>query len=249
MADTNDNSVAEPSKRDAMALGLILHEPLLELFCDIVGQPRIRLPPPLDHPVDEPWSIRSERVRVWIAEFIWEKSNFILLDREIDRILNVLEGKAWRNRRQDVEICQAIDQDSLLEAILLLMERETVFEGTMTKLQRELVKVGKRAGLDVKAKNWPKGSPQLSSRIRTVEHLLAKAKITVKRTRDSYERRVTLKRLPNDGQTSSTSQGSSVDKSHHPKAQRRHDANDPETRANIFARVSSPPERKSHETH
>lgn len=239
MSDTEGNKVSSPAQRpDALALGLILSEPLLELFCDILGQPRIRLPPTYDHPAEEPWSIRSERVRAWIAEFVWERSSLILQDREIDRILNVLEGKAWRDQRRDVELCQAIEQDSLLEAILLLMERETLFEGTMTKFDLELVKVAKRAGLDVKAKNWPKGTPQLSSRIRDLEHLLGKAQIIVERNRDSYERKITLKRQTNDGPASAPSQAPSVDKSHHPTTQRPNDATDTEKRADVFARLS-----------
>lgn len=244
MPDANSNTVDASPKPDALALDMILNEPLLELFCDIVGQPCIRLPPPRDLPAEEPWKIRSERVRAWIADLIWERFRFILLDREIDRILNVLEGKAWRDQRRNVELCHAIEQDSLFEAILLFMEEETLFEGTMTKLLRELVKVGKRAGLDVKARDWPKGSPQLSSRIGKLEHLLAAAQIGVERNRDSYERRVILKRMPHDGGASPPSQGPSVDKSHHPKAQRQHDATDPEKRAMLFARVSQPIERK-----
>lgn len=113
----------------------------------------------------------------------------------------------------------------------------------MTKFDRELVKVAKRAGLNVKAKNWPKGTPQLSSRIRALEHLLGKARITVERNRDSYERKIILKRQTNDGPASAPSQAPSIDKSHHPKKQCRNDATDLEQRAELFARLSQPIER------
>lgn len=232
----------EHVKQDALALEMILAEQP-ELFCDIVGTPRIRLPPVRDHPAEEPWCLRSERVRAWIAEFMWEQSKLVLLDREIDRILNVLEGKAWHDQRRDLELCDAIEQEPVLEALLLFMEKEGRFEGTMTQLRRKLVKVARRADLDVKARNWPKGTPQLSNRIRALEHLLAKAQITVERRRGSYQRRIILERKTHDGASSSPSQGPSIDKSHHPKDQRRNDATDPEKRASIFARVTQPNER------
>jgi len=232
----------EHVKQDALALEMILAEQP-ELFCDIVGTPRIRLPPARDHPPEEPWCLRSERVRAWIADFFWEKSKRVLLDREIDRILNVLEGKAWQDQRRDLELCDAIEQDPVLEALLLFMEKEGRFEDTMTQLMKKLVKVARRAGLDVKARNWPKGTPQFSNRIRALEHLLAKAQITVERRRDSVQRRIILERKTYDGASSPPSQGPSIDKSHHPKDQRRNDATDPEKRASIFARVTQPKER------
>lgn len=240
---TDAEQKREPAKaQDAFALEQVLAaQP--ELFCDMMGQPRIRLPHSRDHPVEEPWSLRSGRVRGWIADLMWEHSSLVLLDREIDRILNVLEGKAWRDQRRDIELCDAIEQDAVLEAILLLMERETLFEGTVTKLQRELIKVAKRAGLDVKGKTWPKGSPQLSGRIRVLESLLSKAGIAVERNRDSLQRKLILKRHAHDDPASGASRGPSVDKSHHPKGKRRNDAPNSKERAERFARLNKLNER------
>lgn len=244
MADTNGSTVDESPRPDAMALGLILSEPQLELFCDSVGLPRIRLPPVPDHKSEEPWSLRSDRVRAWIAEFVWKRTAIILLDREIDRILNILEGKAWQDQRRDLELCEAIEQDSVLEAILVYMESEPLFEGTMTKFQRELAKAAKRAGLDVRSKNWPKGAPQLSRRIGSVERFLAKAGIKVVRSHKSSERRLRLEKTIANGPPLPPSQGPSLDKSHHPKGQRQNDAASAEKRASMLSRISQPPERK-----
>jgi hypothetical protein len=241
MTDTERKN--EPAKaRDAFALEQILAaQP--ELFCDMMGQPRIRLPPSRDHPDEEPWSLRSARVRGWIAELLWDHSNLVLLDREIDRILNILEGKAWRDQRRDIELLEAVEQDAVLEAILLLMERETLFVGTVTKLQQELVKVAKRAGLDAKGKTWPKGSPQLSGRITRLESLLSKAGIAVERDRNSLQRKIILRRRVHDDPASGASPGPSVDKSHHPKGKRQNDAPNSKERAERFARLNNLNER------
>ena len=244
MADSNDIPVGESPRPDALALGLILNEPQLELFCDSVGLPRIRLPTVPNGNSEEPWSLRTDRVRAWIAEFVWDRTSIILLDREIDRILNILEGKAWQDQRRDLELCEAIEQDSVLEAVLFYMESEPLFEGTMTKFQRELAKAAKRAGLDVRSKNWPKGAPQLSKRIGSVERFLTKAGIKVKRTHTSCERRLRLERTITNGPPSPPSQGPSLDKSHHPKGQRPNDAAQPESRASVLARISQSPERQ-----
>ncbi len=244
MGDTDGNTVNRPAPGNAaLALELILKEPSLELFCDSGGQPRIRLPPIRQHPTEEPWRIRSERVRAWIADFVWERSKDILQDREIDRILNILEGKAWRDLKRDLELFEAIEQDPVLEALIVLMHQFILFEGTMTKLMRQLVKVARKAGLNVRAKNWPKGTPQLSRRIGSFERFLTKAGITVERHRNSIERKIKLKMTVHDDPPSTPSPSSSVDKSHHPKSQRHRDASDSEKHAELFAQLSPPEER------
>jgi hypothetical protein len=231
-----------PVKHDALVLSLLEQE-ALELYCDLVGQPSIHLPCTDGQVSDESWGLRSERVRAWIATFAWERLKQILLDREIDRILNVLEGRAWRNRRIDIELYEAIEHEPVLEALLLLLQKEARYEGTMTQLMQQLVKTARRAGLDVKARSWPKGTPQLSSRIRQLEPLLAKAQIKVERHRDGFQRRITLQRQTNDAAASPPSQASSIDKSHHPTNLRHVDAMDPEKRASIFARIHQPEEK------
>ena len=243
--DTSGATLGESPRPDALALRLILDEPHLELFCDTVGIPRIRLPTVIGHAGEEPWKLRSDRVRAWIAEFVWERIAVILLDREIDRLLNILEGKAWQDQRRDLELCEAIEHDSVLEAVLVYMESEPLFEGTMTKFQRELGKAAKRVGLDVRSKNWPKGAPQLSRRIGSVERFLTKAGIKVERSHKSSERKLRLEKTITNGPPSPPSQEPSLDKSHHPKGQRQNDAASLEKRASVLTRISQPPERQN----
>lgn len=234
----------EPQPQVVTALQRILAtEP--ELFCDSVGQARIRLPasprvPDKDAPdlLDkDAWGLRSHRVRAWIADFAWEAAKHVLQDREIDRIINILEGKAWQDRRRNLELEEAIEHDPVLEALLLLMENERTFSDTMTVLLKQLKNVATQAGLDVKSKNWPRGAPQLSIRMGNLERFLAAANITTKRERSGYRRTITLEQKRNDGASSPSSQGPSVDKSHHPKNERPSDASDPKIRAAAFARV------------
>jgi hypothetical protein len=69
--------------RAAAALKTIL-EIGPQLYCNILGMPSIRLPPPRAGPEQEEWPLQSGRVRAWIAETIWDKAGTVLLEREVN---------------------------------------------------------------------------------------------------------------------------------------------------------------------
>ena len=106
------------------------------MYCNIVGQPCIRLPPKRAGPTTQAWPLWSNRVRAWIAEFVWKRKTTVLLEREVTRIPWVLEGKAWEDRRTDLDVKDAMDQEPVLEALLIwLNEAENQsYDGNCTKL-------------------------------------------------------------------------------------------------------------------
>ncbi len=237
--------VTDEKRRDVTALELVLAtEP--ELYCNIIGEPCIRLPPIRAGPDQEEWPLRSNRVRTWMAEFIWERKAIVLFEHEITRILAVLEGKAWHDQRLDLEVKDAIEQEPVLEAILIWLSSNRRFEGTSTKLLDELRKTAKKFGVDTQSRAWPKGPPQLSRRISELAHLLIKGGVTVEiGRRPGGERYIILARQEgrdDDGEPSS--QAPSIDKSHHPKPLRSSDGSDAQDHSDVFNRLTQPNERR-----
>lgn len=88
-----DSEVIAAMRQPALALERILATQL-ELFINVVGQPTVRLSSPTERPYVESWPLRSDLVKAWIAEFVWDQSCILLAEREIDRIITVLVGKA-----------------------------------------------------------------------------------------------------------------------------------------------------------
>ncbi len=160
--------------RAAAALKIILGL-APEVFCNVVGTPCIRLPPTETGLDLGEWPLQSSRVRAWIGETMWEGSGIVLLEKEITRILTVLEGKAWHDQRLEWDLKDAMDQDPVLEAVVIWSEKNRSLETTQTKLLQELTKTAKKYGVDMRSKSWPKGPAQLSLRISQLIPLLLKA--------------------------------------------------------------------------
>lgn len=203
-----------------------------QVYCNVVGTPTVRLPPAQeDHEGDE-WPLQSARVRAWIAETIWDRAGIVLLEKDITRMLTVLEGKAWHDQRLDLELKDAMDQDPVLEAVVIWIRENPRFEGTQTKLLGELSKIGKKYGVDMRGKAWPKGAAQLSLRINKLIPLLLKAGVEVEIGRKAGGQRfIVLARkeketdIPKgcDDADQAASHPASADKSHHPKPLRHSD--------------------------
>src|SRR5687768_13761593 len=117
---SDETSMAESvtvARQTAAALQLILNtQP--ELFINLVGQPMIVLPSAGEQPSSGPWPLRSDRVKAWFAEVVWKQLRVVLAEREIDRIIIVLVGRAWHDQRTNIAITEAIEQDPLLDVLL-----------------------------------------------------------------------------------------------------------------------------------
>jgi hypothetical protein len=246
----NETDVIAVVRQPALALALILATKP-ELFINVVGQPTIGLPSSPERLQQKTWPLRSERVKAWIAEFIWHQSGIVLAEREIDRIVTVLVGKAWHDPRHDIELTDAMDQDPLLEALLILMHEHAIFDKTCTALHTALDQVAREAGLDTKDRLWPKGAPQLSRRIEELKPLLKRGQVTaVLGRRSGGFRFVKLTRdPPSGGDAAGPPLPPPVDNSHHPAKIHRHDDGDDVFRKKLFDQLRPPHQETKNDRH
>lgn len=246
----NDPERADVVSQPAMALALIL-ETRPELFINVVGQPTIRLPDAPGRSTRVTWPLRSERVKAWIAEFVWNRTGIVLADREIDRIVTVLVGKAWHDSRHEVELTEAMDADPLLEALLIFMHDHAVFDKSCTALKADLDQVARSAGLDTKDRLWPKAAPQLSRRIEDLKPLLQRASITAELGRRAGGTRFVrlANEKPSGGDAAGPPLPPSVDNSHHPTGFRRPDGGEDDFRKTLFDLLRTPNEETNDEGH
>jgi hypothetical protein len=216
-----------------------------ELFVDAAGEPRIGLPIPRGDPKHAVtiWPLRDVRVRSEIAELLFREKGRVLSESEITRILNVLEGKAWKDHRIDIDLKQALDEEPLIEAVFIFLHQpETAgqFRGSCSKLLPALTKIGRKNGVDTRSRAWPKGAAQLSSRLGQLEAMLQKCGVAVSRGRMSGGARF-VSLVSNFGcgdATKAASQTPSLDNSHHPNKLRTTDACDAASEQ-IFDRIKS----------
>ncbi len=66
------------------------------LYCDPKGHPFVRLP--LD-PHKRPCPLRSQSVRSWISTECFHELSHVASSKDIEAVLNVLEGNAWKNEQ------------------------------------------------------------------------------------------------------------------------------------------------------
>lgn len=216
-----------------------------ELFVDAAGEPRIGLSIARGDPERSVtiWPLRDVRVRSEIAEFLFREKERVPSGSEITRILNVLEGKAWKDHRIDIDLKQALDEEPLIEAVFILLRQpETAgqFRGSCSKLLQALTKVGRKNGVDTRSRAWPKGAAQLSSRLGQLEAMLQKCGVAMKRGRmPGGARFVSLVSNFNcDDGAKTASQTPSLDNSHHPNKLRTTDACDTASES-IFDRIQT----------
>lgn len=246
----NDSEVIAAGRQPALALEQILTTNL-ELYINFVGQPTIGLPNSLERPRREYWPLRSERIKAWVAEFVWDQFGVVLAEREIDRIVTVLVGKAWHDQRHDIAVTEAMDQDPLLEALLILMQEHAVFDKSCTALKAELDHVARAAGLDTKDRLWPKGAPQLSRRIEELKPFLKRAGVTAELGRRSGGHRfvkLTCEKS-SGGDVAGPPPSPSIDNSHYPREIHRHDDGDGDSRRMLFDLLRNPKLETNDEGH
>lgn len=153
----------------------------ITLYCDYAGQPFIRLP---GSSPSQACPIRSKRFRSWLARECYSQTGHLLLDREIDRIVNVVEGEAWeRGHRDSVEprVLELIEGEPVAEAVIQFMSRKTRYEELVTQFFDDLTKTAKRYRIiGRKGGRWPGAAWVLSRRLRKVMPLLRQLGIEVK---------------------------------------------------------------------
>jgi hypothetical protein len=175
----------------------------------------------------------------------------VLAEREIDRIVTILVGKAWHDLRHDAEMTEAMDADPLLEALCIFMHEHVVFDKSCTALKAELDQVARSAGIDKKDRLWPKAAPQLSRRIEELKPLLMRAGITAqlgRRTGGLRYVRLSKEKL-SGGDAARPPLPSSVDNSHHPKKIHHQDEGDGDSRKKLFDQLRPPKLETNDEGH
>jgi hypothetical protein len=246
----SDAAVNAAVRQPALALERILAS-RPDLYINVVGQPTIRIPIVSERPQRDTWPLHSNRVKAWIAELVWAQSGIVLAEREIERVVMVLVGKAWHDLRNDVELTEAMDEDPLLEALMIFMHEHAIFDKSSTTLKASLDQVARSSGLDTKDRLWPKAAPQLSRGIEELKPLLKRAGITAELGRRTGGTRFVrlMQEKPSGGDAAGPPLTPTVDNSHHPQEIHRHDDGDSESRKKLFDQLRTPDQETKDERH
>lgn len=186
-----------PPRRDQIAIQVVLDQSP-QLHINSIGIPMIALPlkktpgdirPPEDNSsrtAEQSWPLRSRRVQAEIADLIYSEKSVLVHQQEINRILKVLEGRAWKEPSPMFGIGHDMDENPLIEAIMILLLKQGTtggFEGSCTTLLHELKKVCNQHSIDADDKYWPRGAAQLSRKLLEQAPVLERAGITIHRSR------------------------------------------------------------------
>lgn len=199
-------------KKDWAVLALkAVRQEQIVLFCDFSKCVFIRLEGKI-------WQLRSQRVRDWLAKLFAETypDEHLLLDREIDRVLNVLAGEAWDSAVKDVEEYQFwefIESQPVLFLLIKLMENRDCESCTMTELLNKLCETAKEQKGSFKKGKWPRGPQRLGAIIREYRELLEQAGVLVEFTRTNCNRMIHIRRAVPLESSDSGEQPSSQDSS------------------------------------
>lgn len=179
----------EPSAKpwDVIALELARGAGI-ELYCDFAGQASIRLPEDLP---EVSWPLRSQRVRDWLAHrFASEHgTNYLLLDREIDRVLNVLAGEAWKADRRnlmDRHLWEKIEAEPVLLFTVVYMESRQSQSLLMEDYREKLHALADENPKLRPIKKLPKRPNTLSFILQDNQELLRQAGIEVSVNRTNH---------------------------------------------------------------
>lgn len=198
---TPPNMNATFGRREQFAIHHVLRlKPTVQI--NAVGVPEISLPlKPSEKNKEAACSfqpIMSNRVRAEISALVFEMEQCVLSGPELSRIQTILEGKAWRAPRPELGLNEILDTSPLVEGIYIYLGTQNgSFDRSCTKLLQELRQLGKRRGIDLRSKEWPKGPAQLSRKLDEQSDNLNRVGIQFKRgRRPGGERYVKLKAIP-----------------------------------------------------
>lgn len=175
------------SRRDLIAIETVLQlNPVL--FVNTIRQPHIMLPLLADESDRESWSLRHDRVKAELARLVYELKDLVLFDQELNRILNVLEGRAWLTHREEISTEQAFDESPLIEAAFIFLkqpEQAGSFHGSASKLLHLLNQTARKCAIETTGYSWPQGAAQLSRQLFQQIVVLERLGIHIERGRES----------------------------------------------------------------
>jgi hypothetical protein len=163
--------------RDVQALSLIeslILRGQVALFVGSTLEPRISITTDKHKKncaIDEP------RVREWLAEVFWMEKRAVLREREIERVLLVIKGKAYHESRgdsHDLEIAEILQKEPVLGVIAEFMfARNCPYKKTAEVLHNDLRDFAKKRKLGRRLiEKLPGGSNVLTKVLRFNEHVL-----------------------------------------------------------------------------
>lgn len=124
----------DTEESDAAIAIRLADERQVEVFCDELRSPCIRLP---DDPVEPIWPLHHQRVKSWIAELVYGKTRRFIAEKDIAAVLRVLEGRAWKAPRRAPTTdptWQRIERDAVALALMIYANTHGEFEGLTRNL-------------------------------------------------------------------------------------------------------------------
>jgi hypothetical protein len=121
--------------------------------------------------------LQHAQIKPGLAAFVWDTFRIVLYERELNRLVRVLEGFAWRNITTDAELSQAIEQDPFLETLFLYLrtlDADQPYEGSCSLLLSRLEKCAAKNRLLSSPADLPGGAPQLSRKLEESREFLEK---------------------------------------------------------------------------
>jgi hypothetical protein len=189
-----------PIRRDERALQAILSKSPT-LYVNFVGEPMILLPIEGSPEEQAAHRLHSPRVRAYLFATVHRKAEFVPYEDEISRVLRILEDLAWNDVRISVPFGDALEQHALLEAVNLLLHGNDFrngYDGTASRLRNLLNDLAIEQGIDVRQKDWPRGSARLSQQLWELKDTLHGGGILLERGRTNGARWIKLIRPRSD---------------------------------------------------
>jgi hypothetical protein len=159
MTDERQDVVALRAVQDEIKQGRIrvyrnaLNHPYV--FCDHPEFPGLNV------------SLFHRDFRGWLCRFVWNQRQLLLHEREVDRILELLNGHSLENPITEVSdpaLLQILEQEPLLATIVEFMEGKDKFEASMAELLGILRKFASERKLLGRMSSHFPGGPNVLSR-------------------------------------------------------------------------------------
>lgn len=159
MADERQDVAALHSVQDEINHGRIrvyrnaLNQPCV--FCDHPDYPGLNAP------------LFHRDFRGWLCHFAWKAKKLLLHEREVDRILELLNGQSLASpvaNMSDPALLQLLEKEPLLATIVEFMEGRDTFETTVAELLRRLRAFASERGLLGRMASRFPGGPNVLSR-------------------------------------------------------------------------------------
>lgn len=172
--NSEQSPVGPPAQIEAdcvLAIGLC-KKANLEPFCDELRTPSVVIP---DDPIERVWTIQSDRVKSWIAEKFFANTDRMIADRDINQVLRVLEGRAWKTPRRvpkDEATWDVIERNPVALSLIIYANQYGDFDGLTRQLYKSVSHPIIQNKLMALANKFPVNTQVFSRRLKDVIPLL-----------------------------------------------------------------------------